>query len=87
MSDKTYLDWPFFEDRHRRLARELDAWAADNIGDHHENDVDAACRKLVDKLGAAGWVRYAVGGTAHGGAYDAIDTRAVCLLRETLARE
>jgi len=86
MSDKTYLDWPFFEDRHRRLARELDAWAAENITDHHHSDVDAACRRLVDKLGAAGWVRYAVGGTDYGAAYDAIDTRAVCLLRETLAR-
>ncbi|HML07923.1 MAG TPA: acyl-CoA dehydrogenase family protein [Xanthobacteraceae bacterium] len=86
MSDKTYLDWPFFEDRHRRLARELDAWAAENITDHHDSDVDAACRTLVDQLGAAGWVRYAVGGTDYGAAYDAIDTRAVCLLRETLAR-
>ena len=47
MSDKSYLDWPFFEERHRKLARELDAWAAANLGDPHESDVDAACRTLV----------------------------------------
>ena len=27
MSDTQYLDWPFFEARHREFARELDAWA------------------------------------------------------------
>ena len=31
MSDKSYLDWPFFEERHRKLERELDAWAAANL--------------------------------------------------------
>ena len=29
--DKTYLDWPFFDDAHRALARELDAWCADRL--------------------------------------------------------
>jgi acyl-CoA dehydrogenase len=86
MSDKSYLDWPFFEDRHRKLERELDAWAGTNIGDHHESDVDAACRTLVAKLGAAGWPRHAIGGTAYGGVAEVIDTRAICLIRETLAR-
>ena len=27
MADTGFLDWPFFEDRHRELAQELDAWA------------------------------------------------------------
>ena len=85
MSDKSYLDWPFFDDRHRQLERELDAWAAQNISGPH-GDVDAACRELVARLGAAGWLRYAVGGTDCGGRFDGIDTRAICLLRETLAR-
>lgn len=78
MSDKRYLDWPFFEDRHRQLARELDAWAAQHAGQHHGGNVDDECRSLVRKLGAAGWLSYATG--------DAIDTRAICLIRETLAR-
>ena len=86
MSDKTYLDWPFFEDRHRALERKLDAWAAANVTESHDHDVDAQCRSLVRALGAAGWPRYAVGGTAYGAIDDTIDTRAICLLRETLAR-
>jgi alkylation response protein AidB-like acyl-CoA dehydrogenase len=86
MSDTSYLDWPFFEPRHRELAREADGWAAANIAAAHPGDVDAACRALVRELGAAGWLRHMVGGTPYGGAHDTIDTRAACLLRETLAR-
>jgi acyl-CoA dehydrogenase len=84
--DKTYLDWPFFEASHRDLEREIDAWAAKNIGETHEGDVDAACRALVKKLGASGWLRHAIGGKSYGAVHDAIDTRALCLIRETLAR-
>src|SRR5258706_8919058 len=86
MSDTNYLAWPFFEDRHRTLARELDAWATAHIDQTHASDVDARCKSLVRQLGAAGWLRHAVGGTAYGAAADAIDTRAICLIRETLAR-
>jgi len=86
VSDKTYLDWPFFDDAHRRLAQELEAWIPSNTGGDHPADVDAACRNLVKRLGRDGWLRYAVGGTANGGRFDAIDTRSICLLRETLAR-
>jgi alkylation response protein AidB-like acyl-CoA dehydrogenase len=84
MTDKSYLGWPFFEPRHAELERELDAWAAANVRDAHGDDVDAQCRELVRALGAAGWLRHAVG--APSGAGDAIDTRAICLIRETLAR-
>jgi alkylation response protein AidB-like acyl-CoA dehydrogenase len=86
MSDIGFLDWPFFEDRHRALARELDAWAVAHLAHAHGPDADAICRALVRELGAAGWLRHAVGGMAHGGAADAIDTRSICLIRETLAR-
>ena len=86
MSDTTYLDWPFFEPHHRQLQRELDAWAGQHLRAHVHHDTDAECRKLVAALGAAGWLRHAVAGTAHGGAAESIDTRALCLLRETLAR-
>ena len=85
MSDHRYLDWPFFEDRHRTLARELDAWATQHVPHHHGSDVDAECRALVRSLGAAGWLKHAVAGLPHGTG-DAIDTRAICLIRETLAR-
>jgi acyl-CoA dehydrogenase len=82
--DFTWLDWPFFEDSHRALARELDAWATEHIPHEHGSDVDAECRALVRSLGAAGWLRHAIGG--GGGEAQAIDTRAICLIRETLAR-
>src|SRR4051812_38846015 len=78
MADRTYLDWPFFDDKHRQLAGELAAWAAKNIEFHPHGNVDDACRALVRKLGAAEWLQHATG--------DSIDTRAICLIRETLAR-
>lgn len=82
------LAWPFFEERHRELGARIDAWASEHLGDTHANhaNVDAICRRLVRELGEAGWLRYGIGGTAYGGHGDTIDTRAVCLLRETLAR-
>jgi acyl-CoA dehydrogenase len=83
--DLPHLDWPFFEPHHRELALRLDAWAAENMAHSHGADVDAACRTNVRALGAAGWLRHAVGGRAHGGAADVIDTRSLCLIRETLA--
>ncbi|MDR1969484.1 MAG: acyl-CoA dehydrogenase family protein [Burkholderiaceae bacterium] len=86
MADTSYLDWPFFEPRHAELAQALDAWATKNIAQAHGHDVDAECRALVRSLGAGGWLRYAIAGIAEGGAGEAIDTRAICLIRETLAR-
>jgi acyl-CoA dehydrogenase len=81
------LAWPFFEDRHRELAAGIEEWASVHAGKHDtHSDVDATCRAFVRSLGESGWLGYGVGGTAYGGHADTIDTRAVCLLRETLAR-
>ncbi len=81
------LRWPFFEPRHRELARgHRQHGPREPLDTSEHDDVDAACRHLVRELGAAGWLRYGVGGAAYGGHGDTIDTRAVCLLRETLAR-
>ena len=78
---------PFFEPHHRALARDLDAWARAHLGDAHDDgDVDATCRRLVRALGQDGWLRHAVAGTAHGGHADVIDTRAICVIRQVLAR-
>ena len=86
MSDRSYLDWPFFEPAHRELADRLDEWAGDKLGDAHtDRDVDETCRQLVQRLGAAGWLRYAVP-AAYGGALERLDSRSLCLIRETLAR-
>ena len=86
MADTSYLKWPFFEPQHARLAQSLDAWATQNIAHTHGTDVDAECKQLVKDLGEAGWLRHAVAGPAYGGAGEQIDTRAICLIRETLAR-
>ena len=86
MNPLEHLRWPFFEDRHRAFAAALDAWADREVRDAHGVDVDALCRRLVRQLGDAGWLRPTVAGTAHGGAADVIDTRMLCLARETLAR-
>jgi acyl-CoA dehydrogenase len=90
MDHRNHLDWPFLEARHKALAIELDQWAVKHIHAHHEDGsagaLGAACRGLVRQLGEGGWLKYAVGGTAYGGSAETIDTRAVCLIRETLAR-
>ncbi len=90
MTSSSHLDWPFLEPRHKALATELDRWAgralSEELRDHSVRAVDEACRKLVRQLGEGGWLKYAIGGTAYGASADTIDTRAVCLIRETLAR-
>jgi acyl-CoA dehydrogenase len=84
MADRSFLDWPFFEDRHRALAAELEHWASDALGSVDHNDVDHACRNLVTRLGAGGWLAH----TAHDPDDDdaRLDVRSLCLIRETLAR-
>jgi len=84
-----HLDWPFFDERHRAFARALDAWAGGHVGHSHpsaRDAVDGRCRSLVRALGDGGWLAHAVAGRGHGGSGDAIDTRTICLARETLAR-
>jgi alkylation response protein AidB-like acyl-CoA dehydrogenase len=87
------LDWPFFDAPHRHLHARLARWLADDASELPQHlsphapqaELDTHCRDWVRTLGDAGWLRHAVGGTAHGGASDALDTRTLCLLRETLA--
>ena len=85
MPDTSFLDWPFFDDAHRSLARGVDAWAARNLADVDHTDVDEACETLVARLGEAGWLEYCVP-AQHGGRRDQLDSRSLCILRETLAR-
>ncbi|WP_120966021.1 acyl-CoA dehydrogenase family protein [Comamonas sp. lk] len=86
MADTSYLQWPFFDKKHAQLATELDAWAAQNVAHIHSDDNDGDCRHLVKALGQGGWLRHAVAGAENGGSGAQIDTRAICLIRETLAR-
>ncbi len=80
---RDHLDWPFFEERHRRFAAEVDAFAKSGVMasiDHA--DVDGACRKLVKALGEAGLLTAATGSSDSA---PLIDSRMACLARETLA--
>ncbi|PBB20868.1 acyl-CoA dehydrogenase family protein [Mesorhizobium sp. WSM4313] len=82
MPDRTFLSWPFLEDRHRQLAERLEAWCQQNLPvDHH--DVDAACRALVAMLGRDGWLKPTALDPAKPGP---LDVRTLCITRETLAR-
>lgn len=82
MPDRSFLAWPFFEDRHRAHAERLEAWCAMHLPvDHH--DVDAACRRLVADLGRGGWLLPTAVDPASPGP---LDVRTLCLTRETLAR-
>ena len=77
-----HLALPFFESAHRDMAARLPAWI--NAQGVDETDDRAACRDWVRRLGEGGWLRYCVAGD-HGGALPQLDSRALVLLRETLA--
>jgi acyl-CoA dehydrogenase len=81
----SHLDLPFFDDLHRQQAAALDAWCTQHLAAVDHADTDAACRRLVTLLGAAGHLRWCVP-AAHGGALPALDSRALVVARETLAR-
>ena len=81
---REHLDWPFFEPAHRAYAERLDAFVADGaLDDVDHRDIDRACRELVGRLGEAGLLDVAVA-DARGDARS-IQSRLVCLTRETLA--
>ncbi|WP_322867180.1 acyl-CoA dehydrogenase family protein [Aquicoccus sp. G2-2] len=84
MADKDFLNWPFFEARHRELAAAVDAWAAQELGSIDHSDTDAACRALVGALGDGGWLKLT--GVDPEDAGSSLDVRSLCLMRETLAR-
>ncbi|MES2834555.1 MAG: acyl-CoA dehydrogenase family protein [Pseudomonadota bacterium] len=84
MADRTFLDWPFFDDRHRIFARDIDGWCeanADTMHLHGDHDLDGDCRAILKALADGGWLRNAVP-DADG----KLDVRTLCLTRETLAR-
>jgi acyl-CoA dehydrogenase len=87
MPDRSYLAWPFFDERHRALAGEVERFAADGLGDLDRAgaDLDATCRMLVRRLAEVGLLRHVVP-AVYGGADDRLDLRSLCLVRETLAR-
>ena len=79
---REHLDWPFFEPQHRAFVEKFDAFAASGaLAAVDHSDTDGACRTLVKLLGEAGLLAAATGNAGT----DVIDSRSVCLARETLA--
>jgi acyl-CoA dehydrogenase len=81
---RDWIEWPFFEPRHRALAERLDAFVdspAMEAIDH--DDVDASCRRVVREMGRARLLEAAVAPPEADAL--AIDSRSACLARETLA--
>lgn len=85
MSDKSFLQWPFFNDSNRQLATELEQWCQQQLTAEHHDDVDASCRQLVKQLGAGGWLRNSVP-APWGGNSERLQVRDLCLSREILGR-
>ena len=81
MADKSFLSWPFFEERHRALATRLEDWCDEWIHDAEPSDPDAACRSLVQEFGRAGFLKLAVSDGDR-----RPDVRSLALCREILAR-
>jgi acyl-CoA dehydrogenase len=81
MADKTFLSWPFFEERHRELAVALEDWCREVIHDAEPSDAEHACKATVAELGRAGFLKLCVGdGDLRP------DVRSLALCRETFAR-
>src|SRR3546814_13220750 len=38
MADRSFLDWPFFDEGHRRLAEHLEGWCKAELRDGHDEE-------------------------------------------------
>ena len=77
-----HLNLPFFNATHQSLAEALRDWVPQQQVDEHDDR--RACKAWVRLLGDAGWLRYCVP-APFGGALEKLDSRALVILRETLA--
>ena len=85
-SSNAHLTLPFFDDVHREIGQRLADWMPEQHID--ESNDRRACKEWVKLLGDQGWLRYCVPAGkdgALGGALDKLDSRALVILRETLA--
>jgi acyl-CoA dehydrogenase len=69
--------WPFFDKHHFELARQVETWSKESLGHAHGDDADKICKRLVQDLGCAGFLRHCVS--------ERPDVRSIALLREVLA--
>src|SRR4029453_18838594 len=55
-----WLDWPFFEARHRELAQQLEEWCRRELGELDHSNIDMECVDLAQRLGAEGFLSLCV---------------------------
>ena len=77
---REHLALPFFDDRHRAFAERVSDFAAGLAPTIDHKDADKSCRKLVADLGKAGFLD-----VCCPPGNDVIDSRLVCIARESLA--
>ena len=78
---------PFFDPDHIELRRRARAWVEANLiaASGAEADIEDEARRLVRRLGEAGFTRHAVA-QAYGGVRQTVHARDLCIMREELAR-
>ena len=74
MSDRSFLNWPFFDEAHRDFAGAFKQWVAQQEGGD-EADADESCRRWVRALAEGAWLKHCLD----------LDVRRLCLAREMLA--
>jgi acyl-CoA dehydrogenase len=90
MADRSFLSWPFLEEKHAALYDRVEAWAKAHAAIMHGKDESSAAaaavvRRLVAEMGKEGFLTTATGG-ADGALHGPIDARSLCICREVLAR-
>jgi acyl-CoA dehydrogenase len=83
MTDKTFINWPFFDERHVQLFNSLAQWTIQNISNIDHQDLDGTCKTLVSDLAAGDWLKYSA--PAADDEHGKFDVRSLCLIRESLA--
>jgi acyl-CoA dehydrogenase len=80
MPDTSFLNWPFFETRHKAWAAEVEAFAAAHASLADEHDADGSTIRLARAMGEAGLLRMPCPAEGR------LDVRALCIARDILAR-
>ena len=91
MTDTSFLNWPFFEQGHLKLALLLNAWAdreitplAEKAEPKNNKDLDAQCATILKKLAKGHFLNYAIPDPSWENLKH--NVRSICLVRETLAK-
>lgn len=90
-----FVEWPFFDDAHRRMANDFAAWVAQHHAALEASGMDekSAVRAQARLLGDGGWLRILLPASLGGPPArpdtlvgTRIDVRSLCLARDVLAR-